>query len=1077
MMKIKNILSRALVFSYCIIQAQYIPNVSPPSSNAYSLYKVKEIEIDKMTGTANFSIPIFEIIQDGVNIPINLSYNTGGIKVDERSGSVGLGWTLNIPFDVTKQVHGYDDDDKPLYLPNKNYYLFSNNPDALPLFDYSKINIATYNGFMQHFNLLSALFENSQTGQVYDTQPDMYHYKLGSIFGKFFKDSQLNSRLIPYQPIQVLSFSPLKIQDFESNIYEFVPTLNFLMKDQCSGFSLLNDFYGANNYKVSTITTRNKTNILFKYNQMESNILRNVFEMKNLKIPSLSSDNSYLPEVNVNCETYKEEHHNLLTEISFNKGKIIFKYNTIRNDMEPLGNASPKSLDEILIYDKGDKVIKKIIFSYDYFTSSSFLSNNIFLNKRLKLKSIRIGDEIHEFEYYEDKPIPAINSNTSDYWGYYNGKAANTRIPKIYFKGIVFDEGADRESDATASFTKVMSLKKIKYPTKGTLEIVYENNDYYGEKNIYNRQVSGIESGNPPVFFTLNTQHTNRKLYFTTDYNSTSGGLENGTCIGKIRRKNSMGNYELTGQFTNNGFYPNALYQDGDYKLEISNYGDKKCFISAEYLKEEKKTGTFAAGGLRLKTLNYYNYDSGLVKQKQFRYISDSLGHTSALMTGFPRFISDRMIKVKVGNDYAYKQQYLISSDASYNQSLSPVSSVLYTQVDEFLSDNNTNNGRTKYFNFIDSKFNFTSLTNDFSYGLIDDWKNHTYRTEYYNAQNILQEYNQYIYKTYRIKNQLSSDNYGKYIGYAIHKGFSPPIGFQAMTVDDFNMLPNFQYLLEKISFYGFDSGIRFMAESRNYKILNGKTILTKENREFRNSKELPHLLISNSITDPDGIVTESQYQYAHEKANQLMIDKNLSAIPLETTINKTIGSITKNVSKQETIYPKTTVEITNNSSNLILPLSVKSYNLQDNNSTTEITYDKYDSKGNLQQYTTKDSVSTVIIWGYNTTKPIAKIEGAKLTDIQPSLISAIVSASDTDGAAGANNDETNLLNALNTFRNTLSGYQITTYSYDPLIGVRSITPPSGIRESYIYDAAGRLEKVIDANGKVLKEMKYNYKN
>ncbi|REC69944.1 hypothetical protein DRF60_20945, partial [Chryseobacterium elymi] len=74
---------------------------------------------------------------------------------------------------------------------------------------------------------------------------------------------------------------------------------------------------------------------------------------------------------------------------------------------------------------------------------------------------------------------------------------------------------------------------------------------------------------------------------------------------------------------------------------------------------------------------------------------------------------------------------------------------------------------------------------------------------------------------------------------------------------------------------------------------------------------------------------------------------------------------------------------------------------------------------------------------------------------------------------------EQSLISALDLFRNNsaLSTYQITTYTYDPLIGVRSITPPSGIRELYKYDTANRLEKVIDINGKVLKEYKYNYKN
>jgi hypothetical protein len=135
------------------------------------------------------------------------------------------------------------------------------------------------------------------------------------------------------------------------------------------------------------------------------------------------------------------------------------------------------------------------------------------------------------------------------------------------------------------------------------------------------------------------------------------------------------------------------------------------------------------------------------------------------------------------------------------------------------------------------------------------------------------------------------------------------------------------------------------------------------------------------------------------------------------------------------------------------------------------VKYDKYDSKGNLQQYTTKDGVSTVIIWGYNGTQPIAKIENAKLENIGQSFIDSIVNASNTDAAAERNNDETTLLNAFKTFKDNLSGYQITTYTYDPLIGVRSITPPSGIREVYLYDDAGRLKEIREQNntGKLLK--------
>jgi hypothetical protein len=201
-----------------------------------------------------------------------------------------------------------------------------------------------------------------------------------------------------------------------------------------------------------------------------------------------------------------------------------------------------------------------------------------------------------------------------------------------------------------------------------------------------------------------------------------------------------------------------------------------------------------------------------------------------------------------------------------------------------------------------------------------------------------------------------------------------------------------------------------------------------------------------------------------------------MTGIPVITEMkenNKIIG-------KTETIYP--TSIPTPQAGNLMLPLSQKTFDLQTiTNIATEVTYDKYDSKGNLQQYTTKDGISTTIIWGYNKTQPIAKIVGAKLSDIQQSIIDSIVTASDTDAQAAPNNDETSFLSVLNSFKthSALSNYQISTYTYDPLIGVRSITPPSGIREVYIYDTANRLKEIREDNqtGKLLKEFKYNYKN
>ncbi|HCN48441.1 MAG TPA: hypothetical protein DIT10_04990 [Chryseobacterium sp.] len=118
---------------------------------------------------------------------------------------------------------------------------------------------------------------------------------------------------------------------------------------------------------------------------------------------------------------------------------------------------------------------------------------------------------------------------------------------------------------------------------------------------------------------------------------------------------------------------------------------------------------------------------------------------------------------------------------------------------------------------------------------------------------------------------------------------------------------------------------------------------------------------------------------------------------------------------------------------------------------------------------------------------PIAKVEGVKLSDIDQSAIDAIVYESDQDMLSGLWSDETSLLSVLESFRNNpLFQYaQITTFTYDPLVGVRSITQPSGVKEFYTYDAENRLEKVSqeikDGFGnntvKTVKEYNYHLKN
>ncbi|MFP7658361.1 hypothetical protein [Chryseobacterium proteolyticum] len=279
------------------------------------------------------------------------------------------------------------------------------------------------------------------------------------------------------------------------------------------------------------------------------------------------------------------------------------------------------------------------------------------------------------------------------------------------------------------------------------------------------------------------------------------------------------------------------------------------------------------------------------------------------------------------------------------------------------------------------------------------------------------------------------------------------------------------------VVYYKNISRFTYLQSQKTTDYFNGNPIETKTEYFYTNPSH--YQLNKQKITFPDASISETNYSYAHEKGNQLMINKNMVGIPIETNNTKTMGNNTKMLAKTEIIYP--TVLPTTQTGNLVLPLSVNTYDVLNNNiSTTEVTYNKYDSKGNIQQYTTKDGIPTSVVWGYNNTQPIAKVQGATYSQlVSLGLITAIVDASDQDAANPAN--EPALITALDNFRKNsgLSAYQISTYTYDPLIGVTSITPPSGIREVYIYDTANRLKEIRQDSktGNLVKEFKYNYKN
>lgn len=133
------------------------------------------------------------------------------------------------------------------------------------------------------------------------------------------------------------------------------------------------------------------------------------------------------------------------------------------------------------------------------------------------------------------------------------------------------------------------------------------------------------------------------------------------------------------------------------------------------------------------------------------------------------------------------------------------------------------------------------------------------------------------------------------------------------------------------------------------------------------------------------------------------------------------------------------------------------------------ITYNSFNN-GNLTQYIGRDGILVTYLYGYNSQYPVAKVSGNTYA-----AVSALVNQSTLDNPS----DDATLRTELAKIRNGLAGTKalVTTYTYSPLIGMTSLTDPSGRTTYYEYDGLGRLKTVKDEDGNVLKTYDYQYQN
>jgi hypothetical protein len=1009
--------------------------VKSPESFAFEKYG--NIPVNLYTGSIDLKVPVTSIEENGVNIPVALSYDSSGFIPHKKSEIAGVNWTLLAGGRVTRTLRGTADE----YVGDPNYpgTSFDSPKDVHGFLKGVKMNPSTnvnaYNLYGGTGNINTTnntiSWTMGPTSAAYEGTPDVFNFHVMGLSGKFMvgndgtvlvesDDPNIKVDLSEMAMYGGANFcgndvvSIIKIIDGKGNQYFFGGDLSkYEVSYYNKSVSFQEGFQGfptINAFSLSKIIFNDGKTVEFNYFQgslqqqydfcHNPNILTGTATNPTLSIEAYFQEGARADDWyyclaaggpaqacgggtisdGASTESFSLLKKSVLTSIKYGNNEIKINY---INTGYPIKHrySAPKYLNEWVIDNietfSYSKLIKKTQFAYDHLGGEF---------KRPFLKSVKdiFSNQEYTFNYNVTYPLPPYYTKGIDHWGYWNGNDSNVYLSPVQRYNYVTGDYTlvNTYRDPSPFFFNQGLLNQITYPTKGYTTFEYEP-QYYGKR---------IE-------------------------------------------RNSASNFLPT--LTNNSGF---------------------------------------AGGTRIKEIKNYS-EGGLTSQKEYKYIT-SLNETtsSGILMHWPRYLYYWEFTQQGDFGPEWHKTYIRTS-ANIIQSSLDNYNVGYGKVFEI----EPNKGYTEY--------NFSTYENHPDQLNPDADNIREYISTYPNIQPIN------LYKNFN--NLFGTDKSvtrGKLLGQKVFEetSMNPIKIIEFQYNDNINFNPN--SLKDNNNYVSINHMTGKWVQGYK-KYMNASYIKNKILKEYFGNIELKtitdysydsnshmNLTKENNIMSDNTEVTK-KYSYSEDLSvnNNLLTSKNMTGIPLVVEVKKN----NKNLSKTETIYPISLS--TPQTGNLVLPLSEKSYDTQTDVPSTEVTYDKYDSKGNLQQYTSKDGISTTIIWGYNQTQPIAKIEGAKLSDISQTLIDNIVNSSINDAQLSTDASEQSLISALDVFRNNsaLSNYQISTYTYDPLIGVKSITPPSGIREIYVYDTSNRLKEVKqldkDAAGnpvyKIVKEYKYNYKN
>ena len=1066
--KQKILITMLLISSFCISvlgQGQmgddYVDqpdpiNIIPTTPQAAALGSYSNQGINGASGTPLITIPIYTIEEDGVSVPIYLSYDASGIRVEDISTEVGLKWNLNIGGSVSRVIRGLADDE--LFVG-----WFNNTTHPFP--DNSWNNNSCYNLIRQE------QMDFVATNNL-DVLPDSYNYAIGNKSGSFYFKKNRSVRKIIEDDIKIVAkftrnqpsykLTGFELTDNTGVKYLFGEGSDYIGATHKTSYVQRGGLPNSNNqprsgngdveWKLNKITTRNGKSINFYYDDYQIEYTMNNNHVKRIDKLNASGGGGVASVHITDYAIFTK----LPSMIETENIKVEFGYEDHQS-----ANLWKKKLTTITITFKGLPNNKKCYqLNYGVYSGCSKLR----LDQIIEMGTENDSGKTWEFKYKSGN-IPDMNSKNFDFFGYYNNANNSNYVAVSYTNPGYISWLNDRNINSDA--ISIGNLIEIIYPTGGKTNFYYEPNKC---KNINNQdiyaagvRVSKIEdiesngNGTTKKYFYsgmkgrfILADDNNFKWYFCKDYS------DNKTLILYTTPNNTFN--QISG----------VCYET----VEIWN---------CEYNKIEPFGDSLY--NCRFKEIEIYNpyVLNNKVHPKiiEKQYFDEN--NNDPIKKSIYNYTTTQTIPSSSEQGWQVIEDYIVFGHINYCNSNAPFEGGLFYSglIDE------------KHYSYKDIQINSINDTEYYGNTSISRSQSFLYNSNYQLREHkILLQNNDYYYTEYTYPN---SDNYeGLYNKHIIGLPLTKTVynknivndkrkydydsnGNLTKMYDFANVPPDYIALKEEYSYYS-GSGSGNFNPTNMFDINNPSNLY---NYYINSSGELvycfgegsgPGLAFIYNTTHPIEVFEGENYVAGKFKIVAFYDSNNIfiegSYINLFESVNMTL---TAPLNAKWVRFSVLTSDGYNNY------LYWDYFNVME---TIEDGVDIENIKWKLKEVAHSDGTYTTYLWGYLNKFPIAEIKNANFSNV----CVAIGNGNETVGSNMIVNVAKKIKpsasdwQTINNLRNIMPEAMITTYKYKPLSGIESITDPNGITTLYNYDDFGRLEE-IKVDGKTVETYIYNYKS